>query len=38
MKNAVYHQAIPEIRHMPKPVIAAVNGPAAGGQTKSSPE
>ncbi|MBW2065362.1 MAG: enoyl-CoA hydratase/isomerase family protein [Deltaproteobacteria bacterium] len=28
---ARYHQAIIEIRRMPKPVIAALNGPAAGG-------
>jgi 2-(1,2-epoxy-1,2-dihydrophenyl)acetyl-CoA isomerase len=28
---AVYHQAIVEIRRMPKPVVAAVNGLAAGG-------
>lgn len=28
---AAYHQAIVEIRRMPKPVVAAVNGMAAGG-------
>ena len=28
---AVYHQAIVEIRRMPKPVVAAINGLAAGG-------
>jgi 2-(1,2-epoxy-1,2-dihydrophenyl)acetyl-CoA isomerase len=28
---AVFHQFVLEIRTMPKPVIAAVNGPAAGG-------
>ena len=28
---AIYHQAILEIRRMPKPVVAAVNGLAAGG-------
>src|SRR5512136_2962192 len=28
---AAYHQAIVEIRRMPKPVVAAINGPAAGG-------
>ncbi|MCB2188199.1 MAG: enoyl-CoA hydratase/isomerase family protein [Deltaproteobacteria bacterium] len=28
---ASYHQAITEIRTMPKPVVAAVHGPAAGG-------
>jgi len=28
---ATYHQAIVEIRRMPKPVVAAVNGMAAGG-------
>ncbi len=28
---AAYHQAIVEIRRMPKPVVAAVNGLAAGG-------
>jgi len=28
---ALYHQAISEIRRMPKPVVAAVNGLAAGG-------
>ena len=28
---AIYHQAIIEIRHMPKPLIAAVNGLSAGG-------
>jgi 2-(1,2-epoxy-1,2-dihydrophenyl)acetyl-CoA isomerase len=28
---ALYHQAIVEIRRMPKPVVAAVNGMAAGG-------
>jgi 2-(1,2-epoxy-1,2-dihydrophenyl)acetyl-CoA isomerase len=28
---AIYHQAIVEIRRMPKPVVAAINGLAAGG-------
>jgi 2-(1,2-epoxy-1,2-dihydrophenyl)acetyl-CoA isomerase len=28
---AKYHQAIVEVRRMPKPVVAAINGPAAGG-------
>jgi 2-(1,2-epoxy-1,2-dihydrophenyl)acetyl-CoA isomerase len=27
----IFHQGVVEIRRMPKPVIAAVNGPAAGG-------
>ena len=28
---ALFHQAILEIRNMPKPVVAAIHGPAAGG-------
>lgn len=28
---AIYHQAVVEIRRMPKPVVAAINGLAAGG-------